>query len=150
MVLCVAMASVCYIKCFLTLRNQKRLIRGLTEGETRQKAINACSYKKSMYTMSYVFMAFNLCYLPFIVTSVSGGILGESAVIWGAESMSAVAIYTNSFVNPVILFWRMKEIRRAVAMTIYSHDNHCEQTSRGNRRMETHELSAFRCKKDTH
>ena len=120
MVTSVSMAAACYIKCFFTLRNKKKLIETLSEETDKQRARNIYSYKKSMYTMAYVFVAFNLCYLPFFCTSVSAWIVGESGAIWGAESISSVIIYSNSFINPVILFWRMKEIRKAVAVTIAS------------------------------
>jgi hypothetical protein len=134
MVAYVAIASICYIKCFVTLRKHKREINTLLSDSKQQTINNAHRYKKSTYTMLYIFVIFNLCYLPYLCTAVSAGILGESAAIWGAESLSAVLIYTNSLINPIILIWRMKEIRKAVTSTILivrasSGDQHCRTSS---------------------
>ncbi|XP_031561311.1 melanocyte-stimulating hormone receptor-like [Actinia tenebrosa] len=114
----VAMVSIMYIKCVITLRKQKIRIDTLFRNSSRQRVINVERYKRSTCTMVYVFLILNLCYLPFLCTAVSAGILGESAAMWGAESLSVVLIYANSFLNPIMLFWRMKEIGHAVALTI--------------------------------
>jgi len=125
-VICVALASMCYIKCFFTLRKYQFIIGNLNERgvSKRQLVFSACNYKKSMHTMAFVFLVFNLCYTPFIFTSVSAAILGESSAIWGAESVASVFIYGNSCINPVILFLRMKEIRRAVVATMSVNSHH--------------------------
>ena len=119
MAACVVVASGCYIKCFVTLRRHKREVNTLLSvNSTKQENTNVHRYRKSIYTMLYIFLIFNLCYLPYLCTAVSAGILGESAAIWGAESLSSVIIYANSLINPIVLFWRMKEIRKAVTTTI--------------------------------
>lgn len=91
-----------------------------------QTIIIVSRYKKSMYTMLYVFLVFNLCSLPYLCTSISAGILGESAAIWGAESIATVINNTNSLLNPIVLLWRMKQIRKVVVMTMSINitDNH--------------------------
>ncbi|XP_031561312.1 histamine H2 receptor-like [Actinia tenebrosa] len=128
MVSCVVITTFCYVKGFLTLRNQKRKVQNCLNNDIKgQPSTNTRRYEKSMYTMLYIFLAFNLCYLPYLCTAVSVGILGESAAIWGAESLSVVLIFTNSLINPIILFWRMKEIQNAVTTTvvmIYSRSSH--------------------------
>ncbi|XP_031561316.1 melanocortin receptor 3-like [Actinia tenebrosa] len=115
---CVFIASVCYIRCFVTLRRHKQKVNTLFKWDsTRQISLFSNQYKRSTYTMLYVFLIFNLCYLPYLCTAVSAGILGESAAIWGAESLSSVIVYANSLINPVILFWRMPGIRKSANVT---------------------------------
>ncbi|XP_031561300.1 melanocyte-stimulating hormone receptor-like [Actinia tenebrosa] len=145
MVGCFVIASFCYIKCFLTLRKQKREVNTfLKVNSTQQGITNVQRYKKSIYTMLYIFLIFNLCYLPYLCTAGSAGILGESAAIWGAESLSAVIILANSLINPIILFWRMKEIRKAVSSTIsiihYSQGRHCAGKSFSNQQVQIQHL----------
>ncbi|XP_028514982.1 melanocortin receptor 4-like [Exaiptasia diaphana] len=110
---CIVLSSICYIKSFWTLRQQRLQNENLTEGVTGQHVASAWRYRKSMFTMLYVFVFFNLCSVPFLCTTVAASILGETAAIWGAESIATVINNMNSLINPIVLFWRMKNIRKA-------------------------------------
>lgn len=92
-----------------------------------------------MYTMLYVFLTFNLCSMPYLCTSISALILGESAAIWGAESITIVINNTNSLLNPIILLWRMTKFRKAIAKTMsintIDHTNNGFQTPELSRRI---------------
>jgi hypothetical protein len=69
--------------------------------------------------MLLVFVAFMICYVPYLCTIVAINILGEERNgIGSAESIATVITYMRSSINPVILFWRMREIQLAAKIIL--------------------------------
>ena len=76
-------------------------------------------YKKALSGIAWVQLALAACYFPFLILvfiEMATNLRGEKAnILW----MSAITlIYFNSSINPVLYCWKMKQVRRAVKVTV--------------------------------
>ncbi|EDO35165.1 predicted protein [Nematostella vectensis] len=106
--ICVITSTLCYTKAMYTIKRQQTLMNAATRNNARTER-----YRKSIVTMVTVFIIFILSYTPFCVSVVMVAAMGESAKSWSAEALCSVIAFTNACVNPLILFWRIREIRNA-------------------------------------
>ncbi|XP_048581004.1 histamine H2 receptor [Nematostella vectensis] len=104
----VLLSTLCYTKAMYTIKRQQTLMNAATRNNARTER-----YRKSIVTMVTVFIIFILSYTPFCVSVVMVAAMGESAKSWSAEALCSVIAFTNACMNPVILFWRISEIRNA-------------------------------------
>ena len=72
-------------------------------------------YKKSLNTMILMFCILLTCYLPYFcvvaITMVTTSNSGTTAL---AFNITSEIIYLNSLLNPMVYFWRIREVRREV------------------------------------
>jgi len=121
MAICVVITTASYFRILITLRKRKMEVRNLNEVSLGHQSGNVERYGKSAVTMLFAYVVFILCYLPYLCTVVVGSILGESFTgIGSAESIVTTITYLKSTINPLILFWRIKEIQNAARITIHS------------------------------
>jgi hypothetical protein len=114
MAICILITTASYAKIVFTLRKNKVGVQQLNQSTQRNNAINVARYEKSAKTMMYVYVVFVICYLPYLCTMVVGSVLGESfGGIGSAESIATAIAYTKSTINPLILFWRIRQIQNA-------------------------------------
>ena len=76
--------------------------------------VNVLKCRKSAVTVLYVYCLFLLFYLPFSVTIFLGALTGRTRKLKIAYDFASTAVYINSFLNPLVYCWRIREIRRAV------------------------------------
>lgn len=104
-----------YIKIFLILRRHKVLIE--SQVKFHQPSVNLRKHKKSSATMFYVVVLFFVFYSPTFyamihyLVSERELLEEEEAILW--EVAKAVALI-NASANPLLYYWKMREIRRAV------------------------------------
>ncbi len=117
--LCIVMSTICYSKIFLTLRHHQTQVHQhqgqLNEGGM---VLNIARYRKTVSAAVLVLVALMLCYLPYSVVIAIITIHGSSPfleVIW--ESTSTL-VYLNSSLNPVLYFWKIREVKQEVKNTI--------------------------------
>ncbi|XP_032225021.1 histamine H2 receptor [Nematostella vectensis] len=108
----VAITTICYILAVRKI-NQHKTSKIFVNSSETQRVSNVARYKKSTQTMLLVFVVFLLCYTPYLVVITTAAIIGETADVWSAEAICTVLVYSNSCLNPTILFFRMREIRNA-------------------------------------
>ena len=75
-------------------------------------------YKKSVVTMSCMLALFVLSYLPYIVNATVYTLVGKSDGVMAAFNVSATVILFNSFLNPILVCWRIGKIRDFVKQTV--------------------------------
>lgn len=83
-------------------------------GTAKQSRLKAAQYKKSVYSMLFVYVAFVLCYTPFFCFRIMLLALGCNTAVNVASNITLTVVFMNSSLNPVLYYWRIPEIRRAV------------------------------------
>ena len=80
----------------------------------QSKTVNVLKCRKSAATVLYVYGLFLVTYLPFCVTMIIKIISGYTRPVKIASEYATSTIFINSFLNPLVYCWRIREIRRAV------------------------------------
>ena len=107
-----------YAKIFLKLRQHQARIRQ-EQPNGGGIPLNIARYKKTVYSIAWVQLALAVCYFPYVISVVIielNGCCGISGVI---ILNKAVTLYLlNSSLNPILYFWKIKEVRTAVKGTV--------------------------------
>ena len=104
-----------YMKIFLILRRHKALIE--SQATFHQPSVNLRKHKKSSATMLYVVLLFFVFYSPTFYAMIhyldSDSEFSDvkQTILW--EVAKAFALI-NASANPMLYYWKMREIRRAV------------------------------------
>ena len=112
-----------YIKIFLTLRHQQAQVRDHVQPEQSSRVrsvLNIARYKKTVYSVAWIQFAMLACYCPYIVMSfvVEFRNVGYSTEVMIAGEFFLCLFFINSSLNPVLYFWRIKDVRQEVKNTI--------------------------------
>ena len=100
-----------YFKVFRILRRHQCLV------QTNENAIDIAKYRKSIFTILYIFAIFVLSYIPYlccILVFLAMQHYGTSLSSMTAFNACAVILFSSSFFNPLLYYWRIKEIRDSV------------------------------------
>ena len=126
---CLLLITICYMKIYLTLRHQDNIVRvpplqtvhvsGRRDfTSVRISNFNLVKYKRSVYTMLFVYVACILFYLPPLGFFITIQIRGVDKATKIARFLGATSIFINSSLNPLLYCWRIGEIRRMVRTTL--------------------------------
>lgn len=109
-VLLVIVDGLCYYAIYKSVRRHNSQIRQLTSQDQKDMA----RYRRSTATMVFLVCAFAGSYLPFaITTGVSALQDKEDMRTSAAHSLAVAFVSANSCINPLIYFWRVRELREA-------------------------------------
>ena len=103
-------------KIFLIARRHKRQInnQNMAAMSLQTNTVNVLKCKKSAVTVLYIYGLLLIFYLPFITTIILETLIGYTRTMKIVFSYTATAVFINSFLNPIVYCWRIREIRRAV------------------------------------
>ena len=113
MVICVIFIAISYVILYReTLRHKKRI---KTEQVAQQEVETFLKENKALKTTVYVVGSLALCFIPllFLFLSLLADCLSLEDSVYFVSS-SRVLIMLNSLLNPLIYFWRDKEMRKLV------------------------------------
>lgn len=79
---------------------------------------NLLKCRKSAVTVLYVYSLFLIFYLPFCVIMLVEAFTGYTRTVKIAYDVVTTVVFINSFLNPLVYCWRMREVRRAVENTL--------------------------------
>ena len=121
-VLCFFITGFSYFKVFRIIRHHQSQI------QTNRNAIDIDKYKKSVFTIIYILAIFLLTYVPFVCNLAVFSIMGFISTKLARVSVNAcaVVVFSSSFVNPLLYYWRIKEIRDSVKTIL--RNVRCEET----------------------
>ena len=104
------------IKIFQIVRRHQRQIndQNMAGMPLQTNTVNVLKCRKSAVTVLYVYGLFLIFYLPFCGTVFLQAFIGYTRTVKIAYDYAATAVFINSFLNPLVYCWRIKEIRRAV------------------------------------
>lgn len=107
-----------YVKIFHMVRHHRRQICTLngvsSKRQRQQEQMALAKYRKSVVANLMVLAAFYLSYAPFICVEGIGGSAGFNESLFRAYRITSVWVFINSTLNPILLYWRLGEIRKAV------------------------------------
>ena len=107
--LCFFITAFAYFKVYRIIRRHQNQV------QNHENPIDMKKYKKSVLTISYILAIYLLSYVPFVCCIFVVNILDL-----GSESRNAavdactVIVFSSSFSNPLLYYWRIKEIRHSV------------------------------------
>ncbi|XP_078373345.1 putative G-protein coupled receptor 45 [Oculina patagonica] len=106
-VLCFVLHIFAYFKVFQIVREHQSQV------QTNQNAIDLKRYKKSLFTILYILAIFFLSYVPLVCCLLVVFIMEkfENESSSAAINACVAVVYSSSFVNPLLYYWRIKEIR---------------------------------------
>jgi len=108
--LCFFITGFSYFRGFRVIRNHQSQI------QTNRNAIDIDKYKKSVFTICYILAILLVSYVPYVcnlaVISFMGCSSPKSARI--STNACAVIVFSSSLVNPLLYYWRIKDLRDRV------------------------------------
>lgn len=114
---CLLICIYCYTRIFLRLRHHQTKIQGDAEERPNQIA----RFKKTVNGVLWLQFALVVCYLPCSVVMALNHrerLSGKALPMSLAEEISLTFVYFNSSLNPILYCWKIKEVRRAVKVTL--------------------------------
>ena len=106
------------LKIFQLVKRHRRQINQQQQSIENNNMVNVFKCRKSAVTVFYIYGLFLLFYLPFCVTIIVDSFTGYTKVVKITYDFAATAVYINSFLNPFVYCWRIREIRQAVKNTL--------------------------------
>ena len=122
---CFVLTIFAYFKVFRIIRQHQSQV------QTNQNAIDIEKYKKSVSTVLYILTIYLLSYVPYLSCVFVVAIMDEL----GTESSSAAInvcaafLFSSSLANPLLYYWRIKEITssvRSIARNVFCKENEQE------------------------
>ena len=107
-------------KIFHIVRRHQRQItdQNMAVLSLQSNTVNALKCKKSAVTVIYIYGLLLIFYLPFGVAMLVEAFIGYTRSVKIAYDYAITAVFINSFLNPLVYCWRIREIRRAVKNTL--------------------------------
>ena len=125
LLLTLILTTVSTSKIFQIVRRHQRQINDQTVASRlnlQTNTVNVLKCRKSAVTVLYVYALFCIFYLPFCVTMLVEAFTGYTKAVKIAYDYVTTAVFINSFLNPLVYCWRMREIRRAVMNLILGRE----------------------------
>ena len=113
---CTMVTSVAYLKVFqIVRRHQHQIQANISSQNAAQPAINFVKYKKSVFTILFILAVFYFSYLPIIIPLCVTMFLVINPFLADVFfNVSILLVFLSSSLNPLIVLWRMKDIRDEV------------------------------------
>ena len=115
-VMWLAISTFCYSKIFFTLRSHQKKIGGSRNQESDERhdtsSINVRQYRKSVSTALWINYTLIACYLPItLVLALRFFPSVPFSAVFVSGGAAPSLTYLNSLLNPILYFWRIKEVR---------------------------------------
>ena len=103
-------------KIYLAVRRHRNQIQDLQvqlEAQNAEGMATATKLRKSAVGTFYLFLAFLVCYLPYICINLVFTIKRSSLIIT-LKDYTRTLVFLNSSLNPLVYCWTMRQIRLAI------------------------------------
>ena len=104
----------CYARIYLALKNHIQAQVIPTDQPHVISPLNLSRYKKTVSTALWLFAAMMFCYLPLGGVLIAGTLLELSGSLLVTNFLAMTLLYLNSSLNPLLYFWKIREVRNAV------------------------------------
>ena len=115
----IAASTFCYMKIYFNLRHRQAAVQDHVQPNRGGLSPNTARYRRTATSALWVQITFLACYTPFgIVAAIFGatGLRTPSLVLaWDATD---TLLMFNSTLNPLMYYWKMRDVRQAVKETI--------------------------------
>ena len=118
--LCLVVSGISYTKIFVTLRHNHIQVQDRSfQGQLQQTTLlNKARYRKVVSSALWVQLVLAFCYFPYIIAQAVTPQRGIPLSGFLAREFTKTLIFLNSSLNPLIYFWKMRELRQAVKNTL--------------------------------
>ena len=109
-----------YTKIFLTLRrNQIQVQDHSFQGQPQQTTLlNKARYRKAVSNALWVQLVLAFCYFPYGIAEAITPHRGIRLSGYLAREFTKTLVFLHSSLNPLLYFWKMRELRQAVKNTL--------------------------------
>lgn len=115
----------CTYKIFHLVERHRRQIREQNMAMSLgANASNELKCRKSAVTVLYVYGLLLTFYIPLFATLLADNMIGSTRSVQIAYAFSTTTVFINSFLNPVVYCWRIREIRQAVVSVLRRSQQH--------------------------
>jgi len=104
----------CYLSIHRSLRHHVEQIHQQNNPREPPVAFNLVHYKKTLNNMLWINGLLLVCYMPYLSTLLAILGTGLNDYTRFALHFSAIIIYFNSFLNPFLYCWKIKELKEKV------------------------------------
>ena len=104
----------CYISIHRSLRHHVEQIHQQNNPREPPVAFNLAQYKKTLNNMLWINGLLLVCYMPYLSSLLAILSTGLNDYTRFAQHFSAIIIYFNSFLNPFLYCWKIKELKEKV------------------------------------
>lgn len=113
------MSTASYSKIFLILRRRKTQVQDRNKrGPCQGTTVNLMRYRKAVYNALWLQLMLVVCYLPYGIVVAFSANRVMSSPLFLARQCTVTLVFLNSTLNPILYFWKIGEVRRAVKNTI--------------------------------
>ena len=109
--MCCLITVICYLSIY---RGIRRHIAQIHPHATESGDFNVLQYKKTVNSMVWIFGVLLVCYIPHLTSMFVILLSGLSNASRFVLHFSAIVIYFNSFLNPILYCWRIRELNEKV------------------------------------
>ena len=116
---CIVISIFSYSKIFLTLRyNHIQSQQRISQAQSNQATpLNMARYRKAVTSALWIQATLVVCCLPYLFAFIITP-QGDPLPYYITRQSGLVFLYLNSSLNPLLYFWKIKEVRQAVKDTI--------------------------------
>lgn len=119
--ICLLAAAYCYAKIYCVVsrhyRNDMALRSAVNESDRVEHSINMLKFKSHAISTFWVYCLFIVCYFPYFCVVIVISFSELSVTKRFFYEITALIIFINSFLNPVVYCWRLQDIRHGVLNT---------------------------------
>ncbi|XP_078357341.1 histamine H2 receptor-like [Oculina patagonica] len=113
MFMCCLITPLCYLTIYRGIRRHVAQIH--QQANFRESTdFNVAQYKKTVNNMLWIYGLLLLCYVPYLLSLFAIIVMGLNNSTRFALHFSAIAIYFNSSLNPILYCWKIKELKENV------------------------------------
>ena len=117
--LCLVTSIISFTKIFLTLRHHQAQLQDRSQQPNQLTSLlNIAKYKKAVSSAIWLQVAMVACYLPQGLAAALFPDSGLSSSVFLAFQYAGTLVSLNSSLNPILYYWKMQEVRKAVKDTI--------------------------------
>ena len=118
---CLGAVTICYYEIYRAVRCHSNQIHALKIHQVapNDQSISVNSLRKSAISAFYVYLVFMVCYLPQNCSFVAAIFYGPLTAIKRLLVFTWTLTFVNSFLNPIVYCWKMRNIRRAVFIVLW-------------------------------
>ena len=116
--LCLVASSFSYTKIFVKLRLHQNQVQDQVQQPNQANQLNIARYRKAVFTTLWLQFTLVACYLPFVILVTLLVHAEPSSSVSLAWNYTLTLVFLNSTLNPIIYYWKIKEVRQAVKDTI--------------------------------
>ena len=112
-VLCIAVTVFAYFKVFRIIQHHQNQV------QVNGNALDMKKYKRSFFTILYILAVFVLSYVPSLCVILAfHAFSNHTTPYYVASEVCAAVVLSSSLINPLLYYWRIKEIRDTVKRII--------------------------------